>query len=92
MNIPEAGVPGNSRRYFFTPSALARELFYYPTRVGRYSCDRRYHFDHHAETARPDSHRRNWTLICVCRGELRFVPDGTPAAGPHVHFRTLRIR
>ena len=79
MNIPEAGVLGTSQRYFFTPSSLAQELFYYPTRAGRYFCDRRYHFDHRAETAQLDSHRRNLMLICVCRGELRFVLDGEAA-------------
>lgn len=76
MKIPEAGVLSNSLRYFFTPSALAGELFYYPTRVGRYFCDHRYAFSHRAETARLASHRLNLMLICVCRGELRFVLEG----------------
>lgn len=76
MDIPEAGVLSNSLRYFFTPSSLAGELFYYPTRAGRYFCDRRYAFNHDAETARLASHRLNLMLICVCRGELRFVLDG----------------
>ena len=30
MLIPEKGVHQTSERYFFTPSSLARELFYYP--------------------------------------------------------------
>ncbi len=73
MDIPEAGVLNNSLRYFFTPSSLASELFYYPTRAGHYFCDHRYSFDHHVETARQASHRLNLMLICVCRGELRFT-------------------
>lgn len=76
MNIPEAGVLSNSLRYFFTPSSLASELFYYPTRAGRYFCDHRYSFDHHVETARLASHRLNLMLICVCRGKLRFTLEG----------------
>ena len=33
MLIPELGVHQTSERYFFTPSSLAKELFYYPTRL-----------------------------------------------------------
>lgn len=76
MEIPEEGVLSNSLRYFFTPSSLASELFYYPTRAGRYFCDHRYAFNHDAETARLASHRLNLMLICVCRGALRFVLEG----------------
>ena len=73
MDIPEAGVLNNSLRYFFTPSSLASELFYYPTRAGHYFCDHRYSFNHHVETARLASHRLNLMLICVYRGEMRFT-------------------
>lgn len=79
MDIPEAGVLSSSLRYFFTPSSLASELFYYPTRAGRYFCDHRYAFNHDVETARLASHRLNLMLICVCRGELRFVLEGETA-------------
>ena len=79
MDIPEEGVLSSSLRYFFTPSSLASELFYSPTRAGRYFCDRRYAFDQHVETARLASHRLNLMLICVCRGELRFVLEGETA-------------
>lgn len=83
MDIPEAGVLKTSRRYFFTPSSLAEELLYYPTRAGHYFCDRRYSFNHHAETARLASHRLNLMLICVLSGELFFTfEDGRAAAGP----------
>lgn len=80
MQIPEAGVLETSQRYFFTPSSLASELFYYPTRAGHYFCDRRYAFDHRVETARLASHRLNLMLICVRRGELRFVLEGQQMA------------
>ncbi|MCI8328886.1 MAG: helix-turn-helix domain-containing protein [Oscillibacter sp.] len=80
MDIPETGVLNNSLRYFFTPSSLASELLYYPTRVGRYFCDHRYAFNHDVETARLASHRLNLMLICVCRGELRFVLEGEAAS------------
>lgn len=78
MDIPEAGVLGNSLRYFFTPSSLAGELFYYPTRAGHYFCDHRYSFDHRVETAQLASHRLNLMLICVCRGGVRFTLEGEP--------------
>ena len=44
MLIPEKGVHQTSERYFFTPSSLARELFYYPTRCGHYFCSSEYSF------------------------------------------------
>ena len=46
MLIPELGVHQTSERYFFTPSSLAKELFYYPTRLGHYFCSSRYSFNH----------------------------------------------
>ena len=51
MLIPEKGVHQTSERYFFTPSSLARELFYYPTRGGHYFCSSLYSFDHRSEIA-----------------------------------------
>lgn len=83
MDIPEAGVLKTSRRYFFTPSSLAEELLYYPTRVGHYFCDCHYDFSHRAETARLASHRLNFMLVCVLNGELHFTfQDGKANAGP----------
>ena len=73
MFIPEDGVLKTSQRYFFTPSALAQELFYFPTRVGHYFCDHRYAFSHNAETAQLASHRMNFMLIVVRHGAMRFV-------------------
>lgn len=83
MDIPEAGVLKNSQRYFFTPSSLAEELLYYPTRVGHYFCDEHYAFNHHAETARLASHRENLMLICICQGDLHCCfEDVKYTAGP----------
>lgn len=83
MDIPEAGVLKNSQRYFFTPSSLAEELPYYPTRVGHYFCDEHYAFNHQAETARLASHRENLMLICICQGDLHCCfEDVKYTAGP----------
>ncbi len=83
MDIPEAGVLKNSQRYFFTPSSLAEELLYYPTRVGHYFCDEHYAFNHQAETARLASHRENLMLICICQGDLHCCfEDVKYTAGP----------
>jgi len=76
MEIPELGVLEASQRYFFTPSSLAGELFYYPTRAGHYFCDHNYTFNHQVETAQLASHRLNLMLICVCRGEMSFTLEG----------------
>lgn len=73
MDIPEAGVHKTSQRYFFTPSALASDLFYYPTRAGHYFCDHCYSFNHQVETAQLASHRLNLMLICLKRGAMRFA-------------------
>ncbi len=77
MEIPEPGVLKTSQRYFFTPSALAGELFYYPTRVGHYFCDHRYAFSHQAETAQLASHRLNFMVIAVIQGAMRFTLANT---------------
>ena len=76
MDIPEEGVLKTSQRYFFTPSALASELFYYPTRAGHYFCDHRYSFSHRAETALLASHRLNFMLIAVRQGAMHFTLNG----------------
>ena len=51
MLIPEAGVHQTSERYFFTPSSLARDLFYYATRCGHYFCNHLYSFSHRSMAA-----------------------------------------
>ncbi|WP_125115329.1 AraC family transcriptional regulator [Agathobaculum sp. Marseille-P7918] len=89
MLIPEAGVHQTSERYFFTPSSLARELFYYPTRCGHYFCDRRYSFSYRSEIAMEGDHNRNIMLFLVQDGAMELELAGVPvlaAAGQVVLF------
>ena len=81
MLISEAGVHQTSERYFFTPSSLARELFYYPTRCGHYFCDSRYSFSYRSEIAMEGDHNRNIMLFLIQRGtmELRSAWSATCA-------------
>ncbi|MCD8355585.1 MAG: AraC family transcriptional regulator [Clostridia bacterium] len=72
MLIPEAGVHQISERYFFTPSSLARELFYYPTRCGHYFCDHTYSFSHQSEIALENDHNNNIMLFLVQNGALEL--------------------
>ncbi len=85
MEISEAGVLKTSQRYFFTPSALADELFYYPTRVGHYFCDHRYTFSNYAETAQLASHRLNFMLIAIRQGAMHFMLAGERAIAVSGH-------
>lgn len=78
MLISEAGVHQTSERYFFTPSSLARELFYYPTRCGHYFCDRRYSFDHRSEIAMEGDHNRNIMLFLIQSGAMELELSGVP--------------
>lgn len=89
MRIPEPGVLPTSERYFFTPSALARELFYYPARCGHYFCDHRYAFHHQAETAQLYEHNSNIMLFAVLDGAMELTLNGEKqlaAAGQSVFF------
>lgn len=89
MLIPEAGVHQTSERYFFTPSSLARELFYYPTRCGHYFCDSRYSFSHRSEIAMEGDHNRNIMLFLLQGGAMELELAGAPvlaAAGQVVLF------
>ncbi|MDO4287336.1 MAG: AraC family transcriptional regulator [Eubacteriales bacterium] len=72
MLIPEAGVHQISERYFFTPSSLARELFYYPTRCGHYFCDHTYSFSHQSEIALQSDHNNHIMLFLVLDGALEL--------------------
>ena len=98
--INEPGVLPESRRHFNTPSALARQILYYPTRSGRYTVDEKYDFSHDSSLAQAASHK-NFLLLMVEEGELE-VEDGERAQraiagelalldcrGPH-RFRALR--
>lgn len=72
MLIPEAGVHQTSERYFFTPSALAQELFYYPTRCGHYFCDSQYFFSCDSEIALQGDHNLNIMLFAIQDGALEL--------------------
>ena len=79
MLIPELGVHQTSERYFFTPSSLAKELFYYPTRLGHYFCSSRYSFNHRSEIALQGDHNQNIMLFFVHDGAMELTLNGTPA-------------
>lgn len=76
MQIPEAGVLKTSARYYFTPSSLARELFYYPTRCGHYFCNHRYSFGHRSEIALQGDHNQNIMLFAVRSGAFELSVAG----------------
>ncbi|MGN0994665.1 MAG: helix-turn-helix domain-containing protein [Butyricicoccus sp.] len=72
--INEPGVLSGSRRHFHTPSALARQILYYPTRSGHYFVDEQYDFSDASTVAQAASHK-NFLLLMVEEGELE-VTDG----------------
>ncbi len=89
MLISESGVHQTSERYFFTPSSLARELFYYPTRCGHYFCSHLYSFSHQSEIARQGDHNQNIMLFLIQSGAMELELSNTPllaAAGQTVIF------
>lgn len=89
MLIPEQGVHQTSERYFFTPSSLARELFYFPTRGGHYFCNSLYSFDHRSEIAMQGDHNQNIMLFYVHDGAMELTLGGEKmlaAAGQVVLF------
>lgn len=76
MNINEAGVSRRSVRYFFTPSSYAERLFFYPTRIGHYFCDRNYQFSCNCEIAMEAGHRVNYMLFLVVDGHMDIELEG----------------
>lgn len=86
MLIPEIGVHQISERYFFTPSSLARELLYYPTRCGHYFCNHNYSFSHQSEIAMQGDHNQNIMLFAVQDGafELEFAHKTVLAAAGQI--------
>ncbi|MDO5142581.1 MAG: AraC family transcriptional regulator [Eubacteriales bacterium] len=89
MLIPENGVHQTSERYFFTPSSLARELFYYPTRCGHYFCSSAYSFSHQSAIARQGDHNLHLMLFLVRAGAMELTLSGVDtiaAAGQAVLF------
>lgn len=73
--INESGVLPSSERYFSTPSAVARRLFYYITRCGHYYCSNEYDFRDTCETAHQKSHQ-NYLLDYIRIGSLNFETEG----------------
>ena len=76
MNIHEAGVQSSSVRYFSTPSAFAERIFFYPTRIGHYFCDRNYQFSCRCETAMLPSHRFHYMVFLIKQGAMRLSLEG----------------
>ena len=70
----EPGVLSRSERFFSTPSATARRLFYYVTRVGHYYFDERYNFLDSCDIAHLESHK-NFFLTYVRSGTMYFETD-----------------
>lgn len=94
----EPGVLSRSERFFSTPSATARALFFYVTRVGHYYYDERYDFSNTCDVARQESHK-NFFLAYVRSGTIfyetsqRFAADRGQVAlvdchKPHHFFTT----
>lgn len=94
----EPGVLSRSERFFSTPSATARALFFYVTRVGHYYYDERYDFLDTCDVARQESHK-NFFLAYVRSGIIfyetsqRFAADRGQVAlvdchKPHHFFTT----
>lgn len=82
MLIPEKGVHQTSERYFFTPSSLARELFYYPTRGGHYFCSSLYSFDHRSEIAMQGDHNQNIMLFYIHSGAMELTASAASERSP----------
>lgn len=67
----EAGVLARSERFFSTPSATARNLFFYVTRVGHYYYDEQYNFLDSCDVAHQESHK-NFFLTYIRSGCMYF--------------------
>lgn len=76
MKINEAGVSSLSVRYIFTPSSFAERIFYYPTRIGHYFCDCRYHFSYQNDIAVQPGHRHNYMIFFAKEGKMEITIDG----------------
>lgn len=76
MNINEAGVSQASVRYIFTPSSFAEQMLYYPTRMGHYICDSRYHFSYQNEIAIDPGHLFNYMIFFIKEGQMDIAVDG----------------
>ena len=72
--LGEPGVLARSERFFSTPGAVARRLFYYVTRAGHYYYDENYDFRDNCEIAHLESHR-NFYLLYVRAGTMCVHTD-----------------
>ena len=72
--LNEPGVLSRSERFFSTPSATARRLFYYVTRVGHYYYDARFNFLDSCDIAHQESHK-NFFLAYIRSGRMYFETD-----------------
>ena len=70
----EPGVLSLSERSFSTPSATARRLFYYVTRLGHYYYDARYNFLDRFDIDHLESHKHLF-LTYVRSVKLHFYTD-----------------
>ena len=82
----EPGVLSRSERFFSTPSATARRLFYYVTRVGHYYYDARYNFLDSCDIAHLESHK-NLFLTYVRSGTM-YLARPTSSTAPSATDRT----
>lgn len=75
MGFGEPGVRSESTKFFFTPSDLARSLFFYITRCGHYFCDSEYAFSGSSDVGRLTA-RRTFLLFYVRSGTMELRLDG----------------
>lgn len=76
MNVNEQGVISPSQRYFSTPTAMARELFFYITRCGEYTLTEEYSFHFRSEVGRMESHYLSFMLFAVPCGTIHVEAGG----------------
>lgn len=76
MGFVEHGVLSESTKYFFTPSDLARNLFFYITRCGHYFCDNAYAFSGTSDVGKLSA-RRTFLLFYVRSGTMELRLDGS---------------
>lgn len=72
----ERGVLSSSQRFFATPSPMARRVFFYVTRCGRYEYNEHFSFQDDCGIARLDSHR-NFFLLYLKSGRMHFQLQNT---------------
>ena len=72
--LNEDGVLYRSERFFSTPSALARQLFFYVTRCGHYFCSAQYDFRDNCPVGKLDGHK-NFFLIYIRSGTMFFETE-----------------